>query len=158
MRGRYRPEAELEQRAALARAIRQAAHRRTQDTWLQPQLQSQWGDPAAATEGVPLFDKRPGRETLRVRRKGAAEVADFNAPVARNSDPMGPGFYDVAAGGLGESAAGGPDFDKMRSRDESRGPFGERAAAEEREARGTHDGLASFQAAFLYGFDVLLCK
>jgi hypothetical protein len=137
VRGRYRPEAELEQRAALARAIREAAQRRTQDAWLQPQLQSQWGDPATATEGVPVFEKRPGRETLRVRRKGAAEVADFNAPVARNSDPMGPGFYDVAAGGLGGSAAGGPDFDKMRSREESRGPFGERAAAEEREARGT---------------------
>lgn len=125
---RYRPEADLGPAAVRARELRRAAESRAHGTWLGPQLQEAWTADAAALD----MSKRPGRERVVVKKKGQVEVVDFTAPAAAGkADEPGPGHYDVPLVERENVLGYVPDWSKMRSREESRGPFGERAPAEE---------------------------
>lgn len=106
--------------------------------YLSTQVHQEWGareGDSSAPSGANLLrlDRAPGRETKKVKRKGAIEIVDFNAPI-RNFDEHGPGQYgpdDLLE--FGRSVSGVAAFKDAVSRSEAVGPAGQPSeAAQER--------------------------
>ena len=73
------------------------------------------------------MDKATGRDKVKISKKGAILVDEFNKDVRRNFDSIGPGVYhneDRDAFGDGPGAM--VKFDSMLNRSEAIGPRGEK--------------------------------
>ena len=74
------------------------------------------------------MNRTTGRDTIKISKKGAVQVDEFNKDVRRNVDVIGPGIYYNEEGNVfGDSAVGGAvKFDSMLNRSEVIGPKGEK--------------------------------
>lgn len=88
--------------------------------------------------------RHPGRDSVKVIRKGVLQVDEFNREVRRNADAGGPGMYfDEVGDGFGDQLTGGPvKFDAMISRAEVSGPRGEKPAIYQQKEMINEDGYA----------------
>jgi len=108
--------------------------------FLGPQLPVDWLAAANARDQshknrAILFDAVPGREVVRVRQKGEVQISRFGDGL-RQTDDMGPGFYDAdhpLYPDVAEGAKGVVPFARLTARDEVVGPDGERPTAYEGE-------------------------
>ena len=92
------------------------------------QVHQAWGDEKPGADIA--MARHPGRDSIKVIKKGVLQVDEFNKGVRPNMDAMGPGkYFNEDGDGFGDQIAGGPvKFEAMTSRAEVGGPRGEKPA------------------------------